>query len=145
MSQDPYESGMVKKDVFVRKRVVVGKLVALTDLTLESRGLRLIAPPSRALLTNEIHELIITEEKSAGPGATVNGVLVVGFFEVMVGGIVVVGDEVSIGNVPIGEIAGYDITHMPNHMNIVVKVEKRVRPETELGDEITIARAALEE
>ena len=37
----------------------------------ERRGLELAAFPSRALLKNEIHELILTAE-DAGPGKTVN-------------------------------------------------------------------------
>ena len=142
MSEEPYESGIVKKDVFVKKRTITGEIVALTDLTLDSRGLQLIAPRSRALLKNEIHELIITDEMSASPGETVNNVIVVGFFEIKTGGIVVVGDTVTIGKIVIGEIAGFDVTHMPNHMNIVVKAEKRIRPEAVIGDEVTVTRPA---
>ena len=140
MTKDPYESGMIEKDVFTGRRAVIGELVASSDLMLESRGLQLIAPRSRAVLANEIHEQIITDEKDAGPGVTVNRTLLVGFFEVKTGGIIWVGDEIFIGNSAIGEIAGYDLTHMPNHMNIIVKAKKRVKPQAEVGAKITVAQ-----
>jgi hypothetical protein len=138
MSKEPYEAGLIKRDIFIKKRDIIGELVALVDLTLESRGLELIVPRSRAVLVNEIHELILTDEKDAGPGKIVNHVSVIGFFEVKTGGIIVVGDKVSAGNKIIGEIAGFDFTHMPNHMNIVIKADTFAKLDLRLGEKIII-------
>lgn len=139
MCKEPYEAGLINRNIFTKKRAIIGELVCLVDLTLESRGLKLIFPYSRAVLANEIHELILTDERDAGPGKTVNRVSVIGFFEVKTGGIMVVGDKVSVGNRVIGEIAGFDVTHMPNHMNIVVKARERAKLEVRLGEKVIIS------
>jgi len=139
MSRDPYRAGMIKRDIFLQRRAIVGELVALMDSMLESRGLALISPRSRAVLVNEMHELILTDEQHAGPDKTVNTVLAIGFVEIRTGGVILVGDEVLIGDIVIGKVAGFDVTHMPNHMNIVVAGE-RVRPKAKLGDEVIIAK-----
>ena len=61
------------------------------------------------------------------------------FFEVKIGGIVVVGDKVSVGDRVIGEVAGFDVTHMPNHMNIVVKAKERTKLGVKLGEKVVIS------
>jgi len=48
------------------------------------------------------------------------------------GGIVAVGDKVQIERKFVGEIAGFDQTHLPNHQNIVMKA-KEIRSGVELG------------
>jgi len=70
--------------------------------------------------TGEIHELILTDERAATPGSTVDRVAYLGFAEVTAGGLIVARDVLTIGGEIIGQIAGYDETHMPNHLNIVV-------------------------
>lgn len=75
---------------------------------------------SRAVLRSEIHEIITTAE-TGGPGETVNDVSYVAFFEVSRGGILRVGDVVRIGDRVIGALAGFDVTHHPNHLNLVVR------------------------
>jgi hypothetical protein len=127
MSVDPYKTGLITGNIFREKRDVTGKLVCLVDLILDSRGLKLISPKSRALLKHEIHELILTDEQDAGPDSTVNRISTLGFFEVDNGGIVVVGDKIAVDGRVIGEIAGFDVTHMPNHINIVLKSNKLYR------------------
>jgi hypothetical protein len=108
--------------------------------TFERRGLNLIDPRSRALTRDEIHELMITDEPEAGPGGRADRVSVIAFFEITRGGLAVVGDEVSITGMTLGELAGYDLTHMPNHMNVVVKRKSLEAPEINIGDEIVISR-----
>ncbi len=46
------------------------------------------------------------------------------------------GDKVSVGAKPLGVLAGYDETHMPNHMNIVVKTPSLDKPEIRVGDKV---------
>jgi hypothetical protein len=143
MSKEPYEAGMIKKDIFIEKRDITGRMVALIDLTLDSRGLELIVPRSRVVLANEIHELLLTDEQDAGPSRIVNHVFVIGFFEIETGGVMVVGDKVKIGNELIGEIAGFDATHMPNHMNVVMKASKYIKSKAKMGDKVLISETHM--
>lgn len=122
---DPYKAEMFKKNPYALKVPIEGELVVVLDGKLEGRGLELMTPISRALRKNEIHELIITDENEAGPGQTVNRIAYLGFFEVTRGGVMVAGDTLQVGDLVIGTIAGFDETHMPNHLNIVVKSEVR--------------------
>lgn len=115
--------------------------MALLDFVEEKDGLmELIAPFSRGVLANEIHELMLTEEQGAGPGKTVNRVRIIGFLEVETGGIILLGDEVFIAGNRVGEVAGFSVTHMPNHMNIVIKVEKLAKPNLKLEDKVVISK-----
>jgi len=116
---DPYKAGMFKKNPYAKKADVVGELVVVLRGCLEQRGLKLIKPISRCVKKYDVHELIFTVEK-AEPGDTVNKIAYLGFFEVQSGGVIVVGDKVYLNSEPIGEICGFDYTHMPNHLNIVV-------------------------
>lgn len=121
MSVEPYSAGIVKTNPFREKRRIVGEIVAVLDLKVSNRGMKLIHPISRALPKSEIHEMCVTDEESAGPGSTVNRVAYIGFFEVKDGGVAVVGDKVSVGGKLIGTITGFDESHAPNHINVVIK------------------------
>jgi len=44
----------------------------------------------------------------------------------------VIGDEVIADGVKIGEVAGFDETHFPNHMNILIRV-KELKTGFEMG------------
>jgi len=125
MGKDPYKEGLIKKVSKWEKMDVVGKLVLVLDTEMDERGLNLIAPYTRAIPKGEICELLITDEEGAFPGKLVNRVAGIGFLEVKQGGIVVVGDKVFIDRKCLGEVAGFDETHMPNHLNIVVKSSQR--------------------
>ncbi len=127
----------VSRDIYGERRPIEGVVVALIHVTFTDRGLNLIGSMSRALKRGEIHELMITDEE-AKPGSRVDRVSVIAFFEVEVGGLAVYGDDVLIGDRRIGSIAGFDLTHMPNHMNIVVKAESLKPPSIRLGDRIKI-------
>ncbi|NLP17688.1 MAG: hypothetical protein GX376_01205 [Firmicutes bacterium] len=129
---DPYQAGFFKDNPFACKRPVRGKLVAVLQESLENRGLRLMMPISRAFCRGDIHELIVTGEEGAKPGRRVDKIAYLGFFEVELGGIVVSGDHVLIGERQIGIVAGFDGTHLPNHINVVLKVSQCFTG-TELG------------
>ena len=122
---DPYKIDLIEKVPFAKKNRVFSKLVAIMDMELKKRGLQLIPAYTRALQKNEIHELIITDEKKAGPNKKVNNISYLGFVRIEEGGIVAIGDKVSLEGKIIGEVAGFDETHMPNHWNIVIKSSKK--------------------
>lgn len=126
MAKDPYQSGMFKANPYYKKSEIRGRLVVVLDGRYEDRGLELITPPSRALLKHEIHELILTDELDAAPGKTVNRIAYLGFMEIKEGGVMVSDDELWINEQLIGRVAGFDTTHMPNHLNIVIKAETRL-------------------
>ena len=117
---DPYVSGVLKKSPYANKKVVEGNIVVILSSIIEDRGLNLIIPHSRVLKKNEVHELMTTSEGNAGPGAVVNHVAYLGFFEVSEGGVILTGDEVYIEGKLVGKVVGFDDTHMPNHQNIVL-------------------------
>lgn len=132
MVVDPYKSGMFKKNPYAMKLPCKGHLVVVLEGKMEGRKLQLMTPISRALLAGEIHELIVTDEEEAGPGKEVNKIAYWGFFEVSQGTVVVSGDKIVIGHGVEGIIAGFDETHMPNHLNIIVKGVER-KTGVELG------------
>ncbi|MGQ9674610.1 MAG: DUF6917 domain-containing protein [Chloroflexota bacterium] len=121
MQKEVYERGLITGQAFAARTPVSGRLVAVLDAEATGRGLNLISPLSRAVVKHEIHELIVTPEPSAGPGSVVNDIAYLGFFEVEEGGIILVGDYLDVAGRRIGQVAGFDLTHFPNHMNIVVR------------------------
>jgi hypothetical protein len=117
------------------------------DGTLDDRGLELIGLPSRAIGRGEIHELISTDETGAVPGSRVDRIAYLGFWEIERGGVLIAGDTIWAGGRVLGIVAGYDLTHAPNHMNIVVKVASRLTGKAlglQLEDEV-VAGANLVE
>ena len=137
MAEPPYDPHLITPSVYGDRRPVTGEIVALLHSTFEDRNLELISSRSRGLRRNEIHELMITDEEDANPGGGADRVSAIAFFEVLEGGLAVVGDKVSIRGRLLGKVAGYDMTHMPNHMNIVFTAEGEY-PEFKLGDQIKV-------
>ena len=123
--KDPYASGRVQGRRDWPHSELEARFVAVLKSTREDRGLELILPATRAIRKNEIHEFILTDEDDAAPGKVVNRVAYVAFAEFTKGGMLVEGDEVVVRGVTIGEIAGFDETHMPNHQNIVIRGPER--------------------
>ena len=86
------------------------------------------------------HEIILTDENSK-PGDIVDKIAYIGFFVVNESTVITVGDEVRINGQVIGNIAGFDETHMPNHYNIVIHGDERSsgnERNLDLGDEVII-------
>ena len=102
------------------KRQVQGTLVYVGSSRTDERWMQLEEFSTRALLRGEIHELILSSGAGLQPGVKVRDVALVGFFEVEVGGIAVFGDEFWAGEQRLGTLAGFDLTHYPNHFNIVI-------------------------
>jgi hypothetical protein len=122
----PYESGMVGGRPRIESRTnLAGRVVAVLTSKRDQRGLKLIHPYTRCIRKNEIHEFLVTDETEALPGATVNRVAAIAFIEFTDGGVIMEGDAVLIGGREIGRIAGFDESHFPNHMNILLKSPQR--------------------
>ena len=117
---DPYTMGMIKENPYVKKTVVEGRLVVVLRGKNETRGLQLIPQPSRCLRKNDVHEIIICDEENARPGSGANRIAYMGFVEITAGGVVISGDEMYCGGKLMGAIAGFDESHEPNHINIVL-------------------------
>lgn len=124
MSPDPYAAkALSTKYPCADKSIVNGKMCVILDARAENRGLELVLFPSRAVQKYEIHEIILTAEVESGPGSKVNNISYLGYFEVLESGVLWVGDKVIVGGKEIGTLTGYDMTHFPNHMNIIIKID----------------------
>jgi hypothetical protein len=143
VAEPPYDPNLITPSVYGDRRPVTGEIVALLHITFEDRNLELIPSRSRGLRKNEIHELMITDEEDASPGGGADRVSAIAFFEVIEGSLAVVGDKVSIEGRLLGRVAGYDMTHMPNHMNVLVKADNLEAGPIEVGDTIEISKAIL--
>ncbi|GAW92281.1 DUF6917 domain-containing protein [Calderihabitans maritimus] len=111
---------MFKENPYALKKEINGRLVVVLRGKLEKRGLELISSISRVVKQGEIHELIVTTQE-ASPGGTVERVAYIGFVEIYQGGVIVVGDGVYCGEQYLGQIVGFEETHMPNHLNLVIR------------------------
>lgn len=142
MPKEPYAGGILNtSQPFTAKSDVVGTMVCILHARAEERGLELILNPSRALTRSSIQELVVTDESQASPGAVVNRVAYLGFFEIDTGGIALVGDTVEIEGREIGQVIGFDLTHAPNHINVIVQVtqlKSGAEMGLALGDRITL-------
>lgn len=136
MKRSPYDFKTLTPKVYGKRKQVEGEIIALLHISFDKRGLELIETNSRAVRLNEIHELMLTDEKEAKPGERVDRVRAFAFFEVTKPGLIVVSDKVFINEKLIGSLTGYDLTHMPNHMNIVLKDKTLEEPKVEIGSKI---------
>jgi hypothetical protein len=133
----------VTLSTYAANRPVKGEVVTVLDSTHEARGLKLISTYSRALKKNSIHELIATDETEKKPGDTANRIAYLAFFEVNRGGCIIVGETLYVDDEPIGQLIGFDETHEPNHLNIIIGVKQRhTGPQLKigLGNKIKFAR-----
>jgi hypothetical protein len=133
----------VTLSTYAANRPVEGEAVTVLDSTHEARGLNLISTYSRALKKNSIHELIATDEADQKPGGTANRIAYLAFFEVTRGGCIIAGETLFVDGQPVGEIVGFDETHEPNHINIIVGVKQRAtgrQLKIGIGSQIRFAR-----
>ena len=122
---DPHEQKRVTRDHYYQKTETAGRIFAILDWQGDDRDLTLMPHLSRAVRRGDVLELILTDEKEAQPGDTINQVAYLGFIEMGDTGLLISGDKISIDEEPIGEVIGFDETHMPNHLNVVLRVEER--------------------
>ena len=135
----PYDFRRITPGVYGDKRPIEGEVVAVLHVKFEDRGLEFIQTKSRTVKLNEIHELMITDEQDAAPGGGADRVRAIAFFEITRSGLIVMGDNVSINGKKLGTLAGYDVTHMPNHINVVVKTETLDEPILRVGDRVSFS------
>jgi hypothetical protein len=124
MKIDPYAAGKFTSNPYAAKTDVAGALAVVLRGKMEDRGLELIKPISRCIKKHDIHELILTDEPDAKPGSRVDRIAYLGFAAIADGGVIVAGDEVYLAGRLIGTLAGFDETHMPNHLNIVIRTDR---------------------
>ncbi|HEX3031202.1 MAG TPA: hypothetical protein VHS59_03005, partial [Bacillota bacterium] len=122
---DPYKAGFFKENPYAAKRSIHGKLAVILRGKLEERQLQLIPMISRAVLKDEIHELIVTDQENIGPGSKVDKIAYLGFMEITIGGVMTVGDTLTCQGKALGQVIGFDETHLPNHLNIVLASSER--------------------
>lgn len=133
MSPDPYVDNLLDQEMPCKaKPPVIGRVVCVLHARAAQRALELCPYPSRAVIKDEIHELIVTAEP-AGPNSTVNQIAYLVFFEVLQSGILWVGDRVEIKGEMRGILAGYNFAHMPNHMNLIIRGNEPLQTGYELG------------
>ena len=131
---EPHAGGVLDTDYpYAEKRPVEGVLVCVLDARAPRRNLDLTVHPSRAVLRGEIHELLLTDDPEAAPSRIVPNIAYGGCVEVTGGGMILIHDRVLINGDDIGEVVGFDETHMPNHMNIAVRAAGRLATGSELG------------
>lgn len=115
---DPYRT--MKERPLCRKADVAGELVVIFGNKREDRGLELIWPFTRAVKRSDLHELIITDEENVRPGTRVDRIAYLGFIEIHQGGVIMYGDKLVVGDRVVGELVGFEESHMPNHINIIL-------------------------
>jgi hypothetical protein len=124
--KDPYASGKLPANLYHKKNDVTGKLVVVLHARIEDRGCRLIVQRSRCIRAGEVHELILTDQGDKKPGETVDNVAYLGFFAADVSGVIIIGDVLTIGGKEYGTVLGFDETHAPNHLNILLHIPERI-------------------
>lgn len=125
-ARDPHVEGKIKRAHYSSKTELSARLFAVLDLTTEDRGLSLIPQLSRAVRRGDVLELVCTDEDEAGPALTVDRAAYIGFAEVSEAGLLLCGDMVTVRQEEIGTIAGFDETHLPNHLNVVIRSKRLV-------------------
>jgi len=122
---DPYLNNRTKRAPECKKLEILAKVVVVLSSYNEKRNLKLIQQSTRAVSIHDVHEIIITDEETAEPGNVVDRIAYLGFVEFIRSGVLMYGDSIKINNIEIGKLVGFDYTHMPNHMNIIIKSSKR--------------------
>jgi len=124
---DPYEAGMNNwgRPRIIRRLPVLGRVVAVLTSNRTARALQLIHPWTRCVRRHEVHEILLTDEQEPLPGGEVNRVAAIAFVEFTSSGLIVGGDDFIVAGKTIGSLLGFDETHCPNHMNIVLRGDRR--------------------
>ena len=128
------ESKIKRPSYYGEKRAVLGEVIA--EVNARGGRLELSKAWSRSILTREIHEIMLTPTAHS-PEETLPEFTAVAFFEATQGGHTVIGDRLYLNGEEVATLIGYEMNHMPNHMNIVF-IAKGETTEFKLGDQIKI-------
>ncbi|MEU2899379.1 DUF6917 domain-containing protein [Streptomyces sp. NPDC001273] len=102
-----------------------GRWVAVMEHRRLSRGMRLERWQTRAVPAGTVHELMTTPAAPPADSDRVDEVSYLGFVE-FTGGLLAVGDAVhEADGTLLGHVLGFDDTHLPNHMNVILLSEDR--------------------
>jgi hypothetical protein len=108
--------------LFSAKIDIEGKWVAVMKHSRNDRSMKLGFFQTRCLKREEIHEFIVCD-REAEVTSTIDNVAYLGFGEITQGGVVEVGDCLYCGETIVGQVVGFDETHLPNHFNIIIQGE----------------------
>ena len=114
-------------------RPVEAEIIAVLNAIFTERRMRLIDSHSRAVKKYDINELMITDQTTS-PSEELNRMNAIAFFEVKDGGLIVSGDDVFLNGELFGVLAGFDMNHMPNHMNVIIKKDSIHIENLRVGD-----------
>ena len=117
---EPYSKEIVSRELNCFKNSVRARVVGVLGNTAQGRGMKLIPMPSRVVRAGDVHELISTIE-AAHPSSRVEAVGYLAWVAFDEPGVLVAGDIASVEGTRLGEICGFDETHAPNHINIVIR------------------------
>ncbi|MBF4622770.1 Gfo/Idh/MocA family oxidoreductase [Clavibacter sp. VKM Ac-2872] len=95
----------------------------------DRRGMVLGQQGSACFSSGEIHELVVTTDCTDIAGGTVDHVGYLGFIEFRAGAMITRGDTFWYDGACLGEFAGVDESHMPNHLNIILRSERVITAE----------------
>ena len=123
-SREPYKEGKVSLSAFADKVPVRGKVVAVLRGQVPDRNMEIIPQQSRAVREGDVHEIVMTD-RDVLPGGRASQVAYLAFVEFQCGGVLLRGDSLTAGGRVVGELVGFDLSHFPNHMNLVVKGDLR--------------------
>jgi hypothetical protein len=116
---EPYLDTNTKSIIF--KPPIASILCSVHGTRRNNRGMKPIVQRTRCVEQGSIHEIIIVEERVVKEKGLIEETAYIGFTQFLTGGLLECGDSVYLNNMLLGELAGFDDTHMPNHLNILVQ------------------------
>lgn len=136
---DPYRDVGLVVPPYGAKSLLIGRMCALVNLVYPSRALQIMTEKSRVVRNWDIHELMLAPS-SMVPDLPARGLRVLGFVEFLSGGVLVAGDRLLLDGDDVGELVGFDGTHSPNHLNIVIRAstEDVEHIDVRLGSSVSI-------
>lgn len=102
------------------KRELAASVVLVYRHRRVSRRMELSPFSTRCVRRGEVHEIVVTADDRADGDPIVADVAYLGFAEFQDGGVLVVGDEVMWREERLGSVLGFDLSHAPNHLNVIV-------------------------
>lgn len=99
--------------------VVDSRFVAVMAMATNNRGMIDSEFHTRCVRQGEVHELICLRQDEAGQ-VDLNDVWYLGFVEFSQGCVLAKGMRVEINGTEVGSLVAFDMTHAPNHINILL-------------------------
>lgn len=112
-----YLAGSTSTPVYIRLAMVLGH-------TRPERVLVKSPYHTRCVRSGEVHELIAVRREDLR-GDKYSGASYLGFAEVTASGVLHVGQIVTVADRALGTLAGFDYTHYPNHLNLLIETPDR--------------------